>query len=193
MRCERGILGADFFYHFGLLVNVRAKTLVPDDSCVREPCTHTTETVSLVEDNATNLAALKKGNTDMVTSETVKLVLEEFPELTKPMSYDWPVKHDFTHTIETSGLPVSCRPRQLSPEMMKIATEQFDDMLEKGIIEPSSGPWSSPMHLFKKKDGSYRCVGDYRRLNDVTTKDSSLAIFKGFCQQLLRHDYFQRH
>ena len=137
-------LGADFFHHLGLLVNVRAKTLVPDYSCVRDPCTPTTETVSLEEDNATNLAALKNGNTDKVTSETVKLVLEEFPELTKPITYDRPVKHDVTHTFETSGLPVSCRPRQLSPEMMKIAKEQFDDMLEKGtgIIEPSSGPWS---------------------------------------------------
>ena len=86
------------------------------------------------------------------------------------MSYDRPVKHAVTHTIETSGLPVSCRPRQLSPETMKIAKEQFDDVLEKGIIEPSSGPWSSPLHLVKKKDGSYRCVGNYRRLNNVTTK-----------------------
>ena len=164
---------------------MRAKTLVPDDSCVREPCTPTTETVSLEEDNATNLAALKTGNTNKVTSETVKLVLEEFPELTKPMSYDRPVKHDVTHTIETSGLPVSCRPRQLSPEMMKIANEQFDDMLEKGIIEPSSGPWSSSLHLDKKKDGSYRCVGDYSRLNNVTTKDSyPLPYLRDFANNL---------
>ena len=122
MRCESEcILGADFFHHFGLLVNARAKTLVPDDSCVREPCTTTTETFSLEEDNATNLAALKKGNTDKMTSETVKLVLEEFPELTKSLFYDRPVKHDVTRTNETSGLPVSFRPRQLSPEVMKIA------------------------------------------------------------------------
>ena len=90
-----------------------------------------------------------------------------------------------THTIETSGLPVSCRPRQLSPEMKKIAKEQFDDMLEKGIIEPSSGPWSSPLHLVKKKDGSYRWVGDYRRLNNVTRKDSHpLPYLRDFANNL---------
>ena len=49
MRCERVHIRSDFFHHFGLLVNVRAKTLVPDDNCVREPCTPTTETVSLEE------------------------------------------------------------------------------------------------------------------------------------------------
>ena len=120
-----------------------------------------------------------------MTSETEKLVLEEFPELTKPMSYYRPMKHDVTHTIEKSALPVSCRHRQLSPEMMKIAKEQFNYMLEKGIIERSSGPWSSPLHLVKKKNGPYRCVGDYSRLNNVTTKDSyPLPYLRDFANNL---------
>ena len=120
-----------------------------------------------------------------MTSETVKLVSEEFPELTKPMSYDRPMKHDVTHSIETSALPVSCRPRQLPPEMMKIAKEQFNYMLEKGIIEPNSGPWSFPLHLVKRKVGPYRCVGDYRRLNNVTTKDSNpLPYLRDFANNL---------
>ena len=89
-----------------------------------------------------------------MTSETVKLVLEEFPELTKPMSYDRPVKHDVTHTIETSGLLVSRQPRQLSPEIMKISKQRFDDMLKKGNIEPSSGPRSFPLHLVKGGESS---------------------------------------
>ena len=44
-------------------------------------------------------------------------------------------------------------------------------MLELGVIEPANGPWSSPMVLIKKKDGSVRFCVDYRRLNDVTVKD----------------------
>ncbi|GFV74732.1 hypothetical protein TNCV_1039701 [Trichonephila clavipes] len=45
-------------------------------------------------------------------------------------------------------------------------------MKNNDVIEPSSSPWASPIVLIRKKDGSTRFCADYRRLNNVTKKDS---------------------
>ena len=58
------------------------------------------------------------------------------------------------------------------PHSQRAATQSFiNDMLEEGIIQPSTSPWNSPLFLVKKKNGSYRPVVDFRKVNALTVPD----------------------
>ncbi len=51
------------------------------------------------------------------------------------------------------------------------AVQGIKDMAEHGIVEPPMSPWSSPVVLVTMGQRDSICV-HYRRLNDVTRKDS---------------------
>ncbi len=45
------------------------------------------------------------------------------------------------------------------------------DIKEQGVIQESNSPWNSPIFLVPKKDGTFRPVIDFRRVNEVTVDD----------------------
>ena len=77
------------------------------------------------------------------------------------------------HRIETGDSPpIKIPPRRAGLPKVQIIREEVNAMLEQGIIRPSQSPYSFPVVLVKKKDGSVRVCIDYRKLNDVTIKDA---------------------
>ena len=56
------------------------------------------------------------------------------------------------HVIDTGdAMPIKQRPYRISPDVKKEIDLQVEEMLEKGIIQESVCPWSSPVVLVKKK------------------------------------------
>ena len=70
------------------------------------------------------------------------------------------------------ALPVKSRYYRIPVAWEGEVSNQIQEMLDNGIIRPSSSPWNSPIILVKKKDGTMRFVCDFRGLNDVTKKDT---------------------
>ena len=54
--------------------------------------------------------------------------------------------------------------------MTKELHKLVDKYLAEDIIEPCKSPWSNPLVLAKKSDGSFRLCGDNRKLNSRTIK-----------------------
>ena len=77
------------------------------------------------------------------------------------------------HKIPTgTAQPVKQLPRKIPHTLKEEVDKQVTLMLDTGIVSCSNSPWSSPVVLVKKRDGSVRFCIDYRRLNAVTVKDS---------------------
>jgi hypothetical protein len=71
---------------------------------------------------------------------------------------------------EPHKIPFRQRGR-LSPVEMKELEKQVGDLLERGLIEPSSSPYGAPVLFVPKADGSLRACFDYRELNEITIKN----------------------
>ena len=78
------------------------------------------------------------------------------------------------HSIDTgSSRPVRQQARRLPVHQKQEVRELLDDMLSRGVIEPSHSPWASPIVLVRKIDGSTRFCVDFRKVNaDCTRKDA---------------------
>ena len=95
-------------------------------------------------------------------------------------------------TIETGDATPVREPlrRTLFAAREEIA-EQLVKMQARGIIQPFTSPWASPVILVRKKDGTLRFCIDYRALNAVTKTDQfPLPRIDDLLDQLGKTNFF---
>ena len=78
------------------------------------------------------------------------------------------------HRIDTGNArPVAQRFYRTSPKIRVEMERQIMELLENGLIEPSTSEWRSPVVMLKKPgDAGYRFAIDYRKVNAVSEKTS---------------------
>ena len=130
-------------------------------------------------------------------------ILKEYSDCFSRSEFDLGRAVGVKHRIDTGDSRPLKQPLRRHPFLH---TEEIDrqvrEMLRQDVIEPSNSPWSSNVVVVKKKDNSLRFCVDYRRLNDVTIKDSyplprisdcldALSEGRYFSAFDLRSGYFQ--
>ena len=173
------VIGIDFLTQHDLVLRPGVRTL----SSARDGCS--TKLFCKKINGVHHLGSLSVRVDQSNIPAAAREILDRYPELSTPQDYKSAPKHTETHSIQTRGPPISCRPRRLDREKGAQVKEILDRMLTDGIIRPSKSPWGSPIHIVPKKSGSWRLVGDYRLLNQVTKRDSyPLPYLRDFANDL---------
>ena len=88
--------------------------------------------------------------------------------------------------IRSKGYPIPFKTRDVMESEIK-------EMLELDVIEPSVSPYSSPVVLVPKKDGSVRFCIDFQKLNKVTEFDAEpMPNMEEVINRMSGHRYFTK-
>ncbi|MCO5610359.1 hypothetical protein L7F22_064595 [Adiantum nelumboides] len=84
-----------------------------------------------------------------------------------------PKRGDDDHMIEL--IPGSSQPNKppyrVSQAQQEEIMRQVNELVEKGMVRPSSSPFCSPVLLLQKKEDTYHMCVNYRALNRITIKN----------------------
>ena len=155
-----------------------------------------TEVLSLRTQGAINTQLNK---TTLATDWAIKAQKEEKHELpeyysdyrevfSEEAARRFPPEREEDHEIKfTKDAPSSFKVHtyHMDQEQITFMRKWIDEEMKKSFIRDSKSPWPSPTFLIKKKNGDYRVIQDYRKLNSFTVPDKTpLPLITDLINQL---------
>lgn len=104
---------------------------------------------------------------------SIRSLVSEYWDLFVEPPVGLPVHRHISHAIdiEPGASPPNVPPFRMSqPDMLELS-KQLQELVDKGLIQPSVSPYGAPVLFVNKKDGTRRLVIDYRLLNKITVKN----------------------
>ncbi|KAJ1702159.1 hypothetical protein LUZ63_001938 [Rhynchospora breviuscula] len=124
----------------------------------------------------------------------IKHLLDSFADVFQEPS-SLPPSRPIDHQIPLlpGSKPINLRPYRFS-HYQKLEIEKIiEELLHQSFIQPSTSPYSSPIILVKKKDGSWRLCVDYRQLNNQTVKNKyPIPIIDDLLDELKGAKFFSK-
>ncbi|XP_052674670.1 uncharacterized protein LOC128156537 [Crassostrea angulata] len=131
----------------------------------------------IAADGGTSLDLTALLPTDLRCTETQKKKIEDvfkrYSDIFIQHDLDMGYTSTVTHKIDTVDDKPVCQPyRRIPPSQSQEVKEHIQSLLDKNIITKSTSPYTSPIVVVRKKDGSIRLCVDYRKLNQKTIRDA---------------------
>jgi predicted aspartyl protease len=106
------------------------------------------------------------------THPDMEAILHEFADILKEPGGLPPTRGvDHCITLKDGIEPINVWPYRYAYYQKEEIDKQVHEMLNSDLIKPSTSPFSSPVLLVKKKDGTWCFCTDYKALNAATVKD----------------------
>ena len=172
------ILRCDFMSKHGLVLDIQSRTAYQMSSGHKMNLdTHIAKLCAplIIDDELPQALPFK--NTDPCALDLPKTdhpsiaqVVEVYKSLFSQQIGQTNITH---HIIETgNAAPVKIPPRPIPFHYVDKVQKQLADMVNEGIIRPSSSPWCAPAVYVPKQNGEIRICVDFVQLNRCTKKDS---------------------